>query len=171
MKVKTFVYGALLTALALVIPLMFGGFLRIYIPPFSATLASHVPMILSMLLGPFVAAMVGIGSTLGFLIVLGPVIAARAAVHILVGVVGAYLIKSGRPFLQVALLVTPIHAIGEALVVIPFGFGLYDAGVVVGIGTILHYLVDVAIAFSVYKALQHASINIFNPEGENQGNI
>lgn len=164
MKVKKIVYGALLTALALLIPLLFGGFLKVYIPPFSATLASHVPIILSMLFGPFIAAMVGIGSTLGFLIILGPVIAARAAVHILVGIAGAYLIKAGRSFLFAALLVAPIHALGEALVVIPFGFNLYDAGIVVGVGTFLHHLVDVGIAYSIYTALQHTHINVFNSE-------
>lgn len=65
-KIKQMVYAGLLTALAIVIPIQF-GFLRIVIPPyFTATLAAHVPMMLSMLISPFVAAVVGIGSTIGF---------------------------------------------------------------------------------------------------------
>ena len=42
MDTREVVYGALLTALALLIPLAFGGFLSVMIPPFSATIASHV---------------------------------------------------------------------------------------------------------------------------------
>ena len=66
MKVKELVLGALLTALALLIPLAFGGILGITIPPFSATLASHVPVMLAMLVNPLVAFVVGAGSAFGF---------------------------------------------------------------------------------------------------------
>ncbi|MEG0371293.1 MAG: ECF transporter S component, partial [Clostridium sp.] len=41
MKIRKMVITALLMSLAIIIPVAFGGFLRIVIPPFSATLASH----------------------------------------------------------------------------------------------------------------------------------
>ena len=63
-KTREVIYGALLTALALLIPLAFGGYLGFFIPPFSATLASHVPLFLSMLVSPLAAFMVGAGSAL-----------------------------------------------------------------------------------------------------------
>jgi len=44
MHTKEVVYGALLTALAVIDTLAFGGFLSVMIPPFSATLASHLPV-------------------------------------------------------------------------------------------------------------------------------
>ncbi len=154
MKARQIVQGALLTSLAIIIPISFGGYLRVYIPPFSATLVSHVPVFLSMLISPLVAFFVGVGSTLGFLLVLGPVIAARAAVHIVVATAGAYLIHKGKYSFAAALfLVLPLHALGEALIVIPFGFSLYDAGVVVGIGTALHHIVDAFIAIGIYRLL------------------
>ena len=53
-KVRQMVYAGLLIALAIIIPIQF-GFLRIVIPPFTATLAAHVPMMLAMLISPFVA--------------------------------------------------------------------------------------------------------------------
>ena len=65
-RIKEMTYAGLLTALAIIIPIQF-GFLKIYIPPFSATLTAHVPMMLSMFISPFAAIVVGIGSTLGFL--------------------------------------------------------------------------------------------------------
>ncbi len=171
MKTRNLVYGALLTALALVIPISFGGYLRIYIPPFSATLASHVPVFLAMLLGPFAAFFVGLGSTVGFLIIMGPVIAARAAVHIPVATVGAHLMKTRRfSFLMALLVVLPLHAVGEALIVIPFGFSLYDAGVVVGVGTALHHILDAAIAIGVYRLLLKSgaldSLELFSGGGQ-----
>ena len=67
MKTNEIVLGGLLTALALVIPMAFGGILSIVIPPFSATLAAHVPIMLSMTISPLTAIMVGLGSSLGFL--------------------------------------------------------------------------------------------------------
>jgi niacin transporter len=152
-KTHETVYAALLTALALVIPLAFGGFLGVVLPPFSATLGSHVPLMLAMLISPYVAVIVGLGSAVGFLIKLGPTIAARALMHSAVGFVGATAYKKGISFWQVLLLALPVHSILEALIVIPFGFSLYNAGVVVGIGTALHHLVDAGISILVFEAL------------------
>jgi len=153
MKIKELVLGALLTSLALIIPLAFGGFLGITIPPFSATLASHVPVMLAMTVSPWVAFMVGAGSALGFLIKLGPVIGARAAMHAVFAVIGALMIKRGFTLRTTLIATLPIHAISEALIVIPFGFSLYDIGVVIGVGTALHHLIDSVITLGVYSLL------------------
>ncbi|SMB96213.1 niacin transporter [Desulfonispora thiosulfatigenes DSM 11270] len=153
MNTKTLVIGALLTSLALIIPLAFGGFLGVNIPPFSATLASHVPVMLAMTINPLVAFMVGAGSAFGFLIKLGPIVGARAFTHVIFAVMGAKLIQKGFSFKNVLLVTAPIHAIAEALIVIPFGFSLYDIGMVIGVGTFLHHLVDSGIALVVYGLL------------------
>lgn len=153
MKIRELVVGALLTSLALLIPLAFGGFLGITIPPFSATLASHVPVMLAMTVSPLVAFMVGIGSALGFLIKLGPVIGARAAMHAIFGFIGAIMIKRGFSLKSALVVTLPIHALSEALIVIPFGFSLYKAGVVIGIGSALHHFADSVITIGVYGIL------------------
>jgi niacin transporter len=153
MKPKQIVISALLIALSLIIPITFGGYLKIYIPPFSATLASHVPSMISMLVGPTAAVMVGFGSSLGFLLILGPAIAARALIHVFFGLTGALLIKKGLSFQKALIFVAPIHALGEALIVLPFGFDFYTAFVVVGIGTLLHHFVDSAVSIGLVKAL------------------
>ncbi|MEW8997116.1 MAG: ECF transporter S component [Thermoanaerobacter sp.] len=153
MKTREITIGGLLAALALVIPLAFGGVLGIVIPPFSATLASHVPVMLAMLISPVTAVFVGVVSAIGFLIKLGPVIAARAAVHAVFGYVGAKMIQRGYSF-PVALAVTlPIHAVLEAIVVMPFGFDFYKSFVVVGVGTMIHHTIDSAIALALFYAL------------------
>lgn len=153
MHTREVVYGALLTALALLIPLAFGGFLSVMIPPFSATLASHLPVMVAMLISPPVAVMVGLGSSLGFLIKLGPVIAARAAVHAVFGAIGAGAVRKGLPFGVALMLTLPVHALGEALIVLPFGFSLQKAGLVVGVGTALHHLIDAGIALAVVASV------------------
>lgn len=166
MRVKEIVIGGLLTALALLIPLAFGGVLGVTVPPFSATLASHVPVMLAMLVSPLVAFMVGAGSALGFLIKLGPVIASRAAMHIIFGVVGAIMIQRGFSFKAALAATLPIHAASEALIVLLFGFTLQKAGVVVGIGTALHHSVDSLIALALYTALAVAMPKIIPPQGK-----
>lgn len=159
MKTTTVItYGAVLTALAIMIPISFGGFLGIYIPPFSATLASHVPLMLGMAISPLVAGAVGLGSAIGFLIKLGPVIGARAAMHAIVGFTGATMVKKGMAFPLVLLVMAPLHGVLEALIVVPFGFDLYRAGVVVGIGTVLHHLVDSGITLAVLPLLKGAGL-------------
>ncbi|MVX62151.1 ECF transporter S component [Clostridium chromiireducens] len=167
-KIKQMVYAGLLTALAILIPIQF-GFLRIMIPPFSATLASHVPMMLSMLISPFVAVVVGIGSTIGFLIAGMPApIVARAATHIVVGYVGAYLIMKNQSYTKAVAITAPIHGILEALVVIPFvGLNLFTLIVVTGIGTIVHHAVDSVIAYGIIRSVARASKkSIYNVFGD-----
>ena len=155
-NVRKMTYAALLTALAIIIPISF-GFLKIQIPPFSATLAAHVPMFISMLLGPWVAITVGLGSALGFLITAPAVVAARAFMHVFVGLVGALLVKKKVPLTKVIAITAPIHGALEALAVIPFGFTVYKILVVIGVGTILHHLVDGAIALVLIKTLSKAT--------------
>lgn len=166
MRVKEIVWGGLLTSLALIIPLSFGGVLGITVPPFSATLASHVPVMLSMLVSPTVAFMVAAGSALGFLIKLGPVIGARAAMHIIFAVTGALMLRKGFSFKTTLLATLPIHAASEALIVLPFGFTLHKAGVVVGLGTALHHGVDSLIALALY-----AVIGFMVPKSFSQENL
>ena len=158
MKTKELIYGAILTSLALMIPLAFGGFLGITLPPFSATLASHVPVMIAMTVSPLTAFMVAFGSALGFLIKLGPVIGARAGMHIIFALLGAFLYKKGIGFGKILLITLPVHALSEALIVLPFGFTLYKAGVVIGIGTALHHLADSLI--SVFLAILLTKNNI-----------
>lgn len=158
METKEMIYGAILTSLSLIIPIAFGGLLGVTLPPFSATLASHLPLMLSIAISPLTAFTVGLGSTIGFLIKLGPIVAARASSHILFGVLGAILYKRGMGLLKVLLLMLPIHAFAEALLVIPFGFSLYNAGVVIGVGTGIHHLIDTLITIFISTLLVKANI-------------
>lgn len=167
-RIKQMVYAGLLTALAIIIPVQF-GFLKIYIPPFSATLAAHVPMMLSMLISPFVAVVVGIGSTLGFLISGMPApVVARAATHIVVGYIGAKIIMKNQSYVKAVAITAPIHGLLEALVVIPFiGLNVYQLIVVTAVGAILHHTADSIIAYGIVKAVAKAvHKNIYNVFGE-----
>ncbi len=158
MTMRELLYGALLTALALLIPLAFQGWLQVAIPPFSATLASHLPTMLALTISPWTAALVGFGSSLGFLLTLGPIVALRASTHILFGVVGAALYQNNRQLWPALLITLPIHTLGEALVVLPFGFSFQQALLVIGLGTALHHLADSVITAAVYHSLTKAGV-------------
>lgn len=166
-NVRNMVLGGLLTGFSILIPVAFRGWLQIVIPPFSATLGSHVPGMLAMFISPGIAAMVAVGSVIGFLITTTPVVAARAAIHIAWATVGATLFQRGVKPWAVLLAITPIHALGEALVVLPFGFDLATAGVSVGIGTVLHHLIDSAITVFLFSALMKAGIRFSDEHSPN----
>ncbi len=155
MKTKELTIGAVLTALSIIIPIAFGGVLGVVIPPFSATITAHVPEMLAMLVSPTVAVMVGLGSALGFLLKLGPVVAARALTHAAWGAMGAVLIRRGMSFNKVLFVVLPVHAILEGLIVLPLGAGTYMAGVV-ALGTVVHHTVDALISMGLVYAMKPA---------------
>lgn len=170
-KTKQMVYAGLLTALAIIIPIQF-GILRIVIPPYyTATLAAHLPMMLSMLISPFVAVVVGIGSTIGFFIAGTPLpVVARAATHIIVGYTGAMIIMKNKNYIKAVAITAPLHGVLEALVTIPFvGFGpaVYISLVITLVGAILHHIADSVIAYVIVKAVAKAGKkSIYNVFGD-----
>jgi len=154
MTVSKLTAGALLLALSLLIPLALGGVLSIIIGPFTATLASHVPLFLSTFLGPLIAGMVGLGSALGFFMKLGAIVGLRAAMHIPVGILGAVMLKKQVSFPVTLIALAPIHAFLEVLVVLLFGsLTLQKAGFIVGLGTLIHHSIDSVIAIFCWKLL------------------
>jgi niacin transporter len=154
---KKFTVTALLTALAILIP--FVVVFKVYIPPFSATLGSHVPMFLSMFLGPWAAVMVGLGSALGFLLTLGPIIGARAFMHVFVALAGSALIQRDVSYKKVAAITAPLHGLLEVLVVLPFvPFDAFHLFIVTGVGTMLHHGADAVIAYALLKALDRSRV-------------
>jgi niacin transporter len=145
--------GALLLAVSLLIPALLAGAVTLPIGPFTATPASHVPTLLSVLLGPTTAGIVGLGSAIGFFMKLGPVVGMRAAMHIPVGMIGAWLVRKGMSFPLTLCAIAPVHAGLEALIVLPFGFSLRDAGMVVALGTLVHHAVDSMIALLIWRVV------------------
>lgn len=149
---------ALLTALAIMIPVYF-GFFRVVIPPvFSATITAHVPIFLAMFLGPAYAAVVGVGSAFGFLFALGPYIALRAFMHVFVCIIGAKLLNKGVGFSKVVFITAPIHGLLEGISTIPFmglhGFSVKYVILTVCIGTVIHHCVDGFITRILVQALE-----------------
>jgi niacin transporter len=155
MKTRDLVLAGLLTAISLLIPLVFRGWLQIAVPAigFSATLASHVPTMLAMAIGPWVAVAAGLGSAFGFLITLGPIVASRAFTHAVWGLIGALAVRGGWPLLWALGLTLPIHALGEGAVVWVATNSLQAGAVVTGT-TMLHHTLDGAITLSVFAALR-----------------
>jgi len=147
--------GAVMAALALVIPIAFRGTpLQVNIPAlgYSATLASHVPEMISVLAGPPMALAVGVASALGFLVTLSPVVGLRAFTHGIWGALASVAYRSGWSYLKVMVIVAlPIHAVGEGLAVLVFGFPI-QAVLVTMVGTGIHHVVDLMTSMAVIRA-------------------
>ena len=170
-KVKIMTISALLSALGILIPMTFPG---IRIEPASYTLASHVPVFIAMFISPTVAAFVAAISTFGFFIGGFPiVIVLRAMTHLIFALLGAYILKHNKHVFSTVkstalfnLLIALTHGIAEIAVVtyfyqingIPVEY--YEKGylisvvLLVGVGTMVHSILDFSIALFVWKPLQ-----------------
>ncbi len=170
LRIQKLTSAALLIALAIVIPIFMP---KIALPPASFTLASHVPVFISMFISPLVAGAVALGSSVGFFFSGLPIeITARAATHLIFAVLGAIWLKlhprtlsKPLPTLSFSLLIGLLHGLCEVLVIIPFYFtgmlspGNYDSGflysvvLLVGVGTLLHSMIDFTISLLIFKIL------------------
>lgn len=172
--VKNIAIAGILTAFSLILPLLP---FKLPLPqPFSVTFAAHVPTLLAMFFSPWVAACTVVGSTVGFLISLGPIVAIRAASHIIFALAGAYMLrKKANPYLVLAVCAV-LHGLGEAASVYLFGPMLgfaqssslsYLFGTVFGI-TVFHHTVDcvftVILAFALEKAKLLKNTGMFPKE-------
>lgn len=170
-KVKIMTISALLCALGILIPMTFP---KIVVEPASYTLASHVPIFIAIFISPVVATFVAIISTLGFLVAgFAPVIVLRALSHLLFALIGAFILKKYNHMLQsfkstalYAVIISLLHGVAEVAVVTYFynvsgvTQGFYDKGyfisviILVGVGTLIHSIIDFAIATFVWIPLQ-----------------
>lgn len=171
-KLQTMIIAALLSAIGIIIP-MFAP--KIVLEPASFTLASHVPVFIAIFISPLTAISVALITTLGFLFAGYPiVIVLRALTHLIFAVVGSFILKkhgtilmSTKSNLLFNFLIGLLHAVCEVMVVTFFYLGsgmtsaYYEKGyllsvvALVGIGTVIHSMIDYTIAVFVWKPLQH----------------
>ncbi len=165
MRTTELAMAGVLSAFSIAIPFAFRGTpLQIYLPAlqYSGTLASHVPSMLAIAVGPIAAVLVGLASTIGFAATLGPIVAARAFTHVIWGLAAAMYVRRGGSYVAALLLIAlPIHSIGEGLIVFALGpiFGAIKvpaetAAVLVFAGTAVHHLIDSAISIGFLKVVK-----------------
>lgn len=165
--------AALLCALGIMIPMIMPA--KIYIPPMSFTLASHVAIFLAMCFSPATALAVSLGTTLGFVFSGLPTdVWLRALSHAVWALGGALWLKRFpntlcRPSSNIifCLLLAVVHALLELAVV----FSLYLGGMagmaekfqqggfgaillLVGVGTALHSCADYVISLLVWRPIR-----------------
>lgn len=171
-RVHRLTLAAVLCAIGIIIPIV--SPLKIILEPASFTLASHVPIFIAMFISPITALSVSVITALGFLFGGFPiVIVLRAATHVIFALVGALMLRNRSQWLEsipkmllFSFVLACIHAICEVIVVTPFYVGnslkdaFYTQGfmvsviLLVGVGTIVHSMVDFFIAFLVWKPLR-----------------
>ncbi len=173
MKTKRMTTTALLTALAIIIPLVMP--VKFLFPGFTATLASHTPLIIAMFIGPVSAVVVAIGSAIGFLFAFpDPLVATRAAMHVFFVLAGALMLQKHANLYLVIAATLVIHTLSDmATVYIAaelFGISAFLKGesmaivqAVIGAGTSIHHLIDFAIALAIIAPLHKAFGDLFVP--------
>ncbi|MBO0473150.1 niacin transporter [Enterococcus sp. DIV0840] len=175
-SVRHLTISALLVAMGIIIPMVMP---RITIGPASFTLASHVPVFLAMFFSPGVAIAVSLGTGFGFFLSATPIIALRALSHLFFAVIGAFYLQkhptivltkskfvlfNGR-FQLFNFVIGLIHSAAELAVVSVFytmgnmpetyysqGY-MYSIFLLMGIGGLIHSLIDYNIAYFVANAL------------------
>lgn len=173
-KTKLMAITSLLCAIGIIIPLVAPKFV---LEPASFTLASHVPVFIAMFISPTVAIFVALITGFGFFFAGFPIVVVlRALSHIIFAAIGGFLLKKNSDYLNTvksrgvfSFLISMLHAICEVTVVTVFYFGnnmsslYYEQGyllsvmALVGVGTLLHSIIDFGIAFFVWKPLQHVT--------------
>ena len=164
-RIQKLCTAALLCAIGILVPLI--SPVKIQIPPMSFTLASHVALFLALFISPAVGVCVELGTTMGFLLAgFPPVVVVRAAVQIVfVWVGGVWLARkpsimrtwTGKAVFGLALGL--LHAVCEALAVTVFWFAgasyegsfLYVVLGLVGVGTLLHSMVDYMLSLLIWE--------------------
>lgn len=163
--------SALLIAIGIMIPIV--SPVKIILEPASFTLGSHVAIFIALFISPAIAVFVALGTAIGFMISGFPlVVALRALTHVIFAMVGAFWVQKhpnmlGNPLKTqlFSFFIGVVHALAEVAVVSFFYFGgnvtdtYYNQGFIqsvffmVGIGTIVHSMVDFGIASLIWKSL------------------
>lgn len=171
-KVYRTMLSALLCAIGILIP-MFSP-LKIILEPASFTLGSHVPIFIAMFISPASAIFVSLGTTIGFFFGGFPfVVVLRALSHVIFASLGAFYLSRRTQTIEsftgagiFSFFIALIHALCEIFVVTPLYFnnsmaqGYYSKGFVVsvvllvGLGTVIHSMVDFQIALYVWKPIK-----------------
>jgi niacin transporter len=175
-SVRKLTISALLIGMGVIIPMVMP---KIMIPPASFTLASHVPLFIAMFFTPGVAVAVALGTTFGFFLTTPVIIALRALSHLVFALIGAWylqkhpsiVLKNGQftfanwRFQGFNFVIGVIHSLAEMLVVSIFYFignmpetyysqgYFYTVFILMGIGGLIHSLVDYNIAYFIAGTL------------------
>lgn len=170
-KVHKLTIAALLVAVGILIPMI--SPVKLVLEPASFTLASHVSIFIAMFISPVIAITVALGTAVGFLLGGFPiVITLRALTHVVFAGIGSYILLKNTAILQSTIktqifsfFIGVLHAVCEVAVVSAFYFGgemttaYYTQGflksvfLLVGVGTIIHSMVDFMLAHIVWKSL------------------
>lgn len=147
-NINQLVLAGVLCGIGIVVPMLMP---KIVIGPMSFTLASHVAIFIAMFISPKLAAVVCLGTTLGFFMISG-----------------IFLISTA-PSRAKQIWLAFVHALAEVAVVSPFFLAgsifkpeqladgyVMSVLVLVGVGTFLHSLIDYTVSIMLWKPVRAA---------------
>ncbi len=175
-NVYRLVVAALLVAIGIIIPMVMP--VKVYIPPMSFTLASHVAIFLAMFISPGTALIVALGTTIGFVFSGLPIdVWLRALSHVAWALGGALWLKKNPDTLTkpiksavFCVMIALAHGALELLVVVSLYFSGLSAMVqkitdigflfvffLVFVGCLVHSCVDYIVASVIWLPLSRIS--------------
>lgn len=186
-SVRKLTIAALLIAMGVIIPMIMP---KIVIGPASFTLASHVPLFAAMFFSPQIAVAVALGTAFGFLLTAPFIIALRALSHVIFAIIGSLylqkhpeIVNNNKKFQWYNVWIGLIHALAELIVVAVVLIGGNQAQTVyegnfllfifgfIGIGGLIHSLIDYNIALFVMRPLsKNFDIPVFTDAKERKWN-
>ncbi len=160
---------AMLIAIGILVPII--SPVKFILEPMCFTLGSHVAIMAAMFVSPMTALGAAIGTTVGFYLYgfTLPVVL-RALSHVVWAYGGALYLKkhpdlfsSPWKILVFNFIIGVIHALCEVIIVLPM-YGGYDASelfyllfMLVGIGSLIHSMVDFTISLLAWKVIAKSS--------------
>ncbi|VTS31962.1 membrane protein [Streptococcus pseudoporcinus] len=165
---QTIAYASILVAFGILIPMIMP--VKVVIDPASYTLASHVPLFLATFISLPVGLFVALGTTLGFFLAGFPIVIVMRALSHLIFVAIAALYLSKKPIvlqspikaLPFAIVINIIHGAAEFFVVLLMTMTahtelsyVWSMLGLVGLGTVIHGLVDFYLAYWIWNRLTH----------------
>lgn len=164
-SVQRLTYSAILIALGILIPMIMP--VRLVLGPATYTLASHVPIFLSMFISPGVAVLVALGTAFGFFMTSPFIVALRALSHVVFAFLGAWYLEkhpsvvlNQKHFLGFNITIGLIHAFFETVVVLAFmltgqidKMALGTLVLMLGVGGFAHSMVDGFLAYTISQQI------------------
>ena len=156
MNVKKLSVSALLTSVSIIIPMFFP---KLVIPPFTATLMAHVPIMTAICISTDVAVFVTIGTSVGFIFAFSaiPFGYVRSFTHLFFVLLACLLLKKKVNIYIIIITTGIVHAFFETVVImllfLPSGVTPLYAILILSIGSFAHHLVDSAFTFTIIRPL------------------
>ena len=161
MNIKKLSISAILTAFSIVIPMFFP---KVIIPPFTATLMSHVPIMLAVCISTDIAIFVTVGTSIGFVFAFSaiPFGYLRSFTHVFFVLLACFMLKKTKNVYLTIVITGIVHSVLETAVImflfLPADVTPLYAMPILVLGAFIHHIIDAIFTSAVIYPLKKAKM-------------